>query len=678
MSTGPQNTAPSSFHEALDPELVARLGRRLVQPGIISPVIARRIMGVVDYFARRLPLMEDMLRKRSGGGALKHDDLPVVYAELPPEPATPPAAEVLASREPPEVQIVVQPIERIIERPAAPALERVIDRSAPPALDLIREQPERSPERTTTPVIAGTTEAQVAPILTSPQGLPATPSAAVTPVNPVVTAESATPDALVNPTVHITTVMSAAPAVAATPGIAGTTPVIAAAIPVIAAAPAVATARGIAAAPDSGAVHRDINSQVDDASRVDRLPIASPESRALSREPLADIALPAATSTDSRAATPARIERAPGSAARPEIQIARRSTVESPGAVSRPTPEPRAEVDPALSVRARRAQVATSFTVSPRAQDPGTSSRLRDMDLTPMSDAMPARSQDIGPERSMLGQRVERPASFSTPLHPEGQRQWAGRGDEPFDVVRPRSLRSPDATDMPHISSEAGHARSQGRAAPPETAAARLPVVKPARPMQRRDREGALIEASSEPLARVRPSPPPGSAANVVESPARSFNERPTVRPQSKSAPFGEAAPALAPKGHAGRESPLPRVIPQKAPGFPQAADRSPLPHAPAESLRERLNDFPPAQPGHPAAWAPGIAAPAGAAPPSAMRASIVSSPPPAAPASLPAEPGARPESAPPEIDMTALVNQVQRKIMRNLAIERSRKGGLR
>ena len=675
MSTGPQDTAASSFHEALDPELVARLGRRLVQPGIISPVIARRIMGVVDYFARRLPLMEDMLRKRSGGGALKHDDLPVVYAELPPEPAAPPAAEVLANSEPPEAQIVVQPIVRIIERPAVPALERVIDRSAPPALDLIGEKSERSPERITTPVIAGTTEAQSSPVLTSPQGIPATPSAAITPIIPVVTAESATPDTLANPTVHITTVMSAAPAVTPTPVIAGSTPV-------IAAAPPIATARVIAAASDRGAVHGDLNPHADDASRVDRLPIASPESRALPREPLADIALPVATSTDSRAATPARIERAPGSAARPEIQIARRSTAESPAAVSRPTSGPRAAVDPSLSVRARRAQVATSFTVSPRAQDPGTSSRLREMDLTPMSDATPARSQDIGPERSLLGQRVERPTAFSTPLHAEGQRQWAGRGEEPFDAVRPRSLRAPDATDMPHIYSEAGHARSQGRAAaaPPETAAARLPVVKPARATQRRDREGALIDALSEPLARVRPSPPPGSAANMAESPARSFNERPTVRPQSKSAPFGEAVPALAPKSQAGREAPLPRVIPQKAgaPGFTQAAHRSPLPHAPAESLRERLGDFPPAQPGHPAAWAPGIAAPAGAAPPSAMRANVVSSPPPAAPSSLPASPGARPESAPPEIDMTALVNQVQRKIMRNLAVERSRKGGLR
>ena len=263
--------------------------------------------------------------------------------------------------------------------------------------------------------------------------------------------------------------------------------------------------------------------------------------------------------------------------------------------------------------------------------------------------------------------------------------QVFGREGEAFDAVsRPRPFRSPDAmsADLPHIAGEAGQGRGAAGPSFPENAAARLPVIKPTRQARHRGREVDFIEEASEPIARVRPSPPPGSPADSAQPPARSINERPRVRPHSKSELAGEAIPAISSNSRESNQSPLPRVTPQRAgaPASPMQGDtREPLPHAPADSVRERLGQFPPAQSGHPSARPLGTSPSAHVitAPPSVMAAVMASQPAPVAPASPP-ERAALPERAPPEIDMNALVNQVQRKIMRNLAIERSRKGGVR
>lgn len=669
MSQRPHETAPSSLDEALDPELVARLIRPLVKPGVISPVIARRIMGVVNYFASRLPLMEEMLRKRSGGGALKHNDLPVVHAELSPEAVKPPAAEAVATSAAPEERIVVRALQQIIEKPAAPTLERVIDRSAPPALDLAREQPHQNAGEAADHIHAGGAAAE--PIPTTTPVIQIAPSVTVTHVMPVITTDLATHGAQANPTVHIPSVHVATPEVTV-PSVIGTTPAVS--TPVISAA-------------QIGAAQRDDRGLIDavspahqppDSPPVQRLPIASPESRALPRELLADIE-PAAVSNQSTDAAPDRIERTSKSAARPEIQIARRSTAAPTPNVARTPVDPRANAESSISLRARRAQIAATFSASSRAQDP--TPRPREMALPAMPDVVPSLAHRIEPEKSIPGQRVERPTLLAAMPITEGLARKSGSEDEPLDgVARARQFRASNTmgADMPHaiIGAPSPRSRNYNAAATAESDTERLPYIKPSRQSPTRDREITLIESQSAPLTRVRPSPPAGSPAEFMRSPARAINERPRVSPQSKSATAIEMSPVIASRSRADRESPLPRVVPQKAgaPTLQKAAGS--LPHTPAESSMREFNQMVAAQPGPLSHLAPGFGPNAGGAPAAIMPANIAAPSHPAAPS--PQSARSPTEGALSHVDMNALVNQVQRKIMRNLAIERSRKGGLR
>lgn len=84
-AAGHPDVAPLNTEGGLDPELVRRLSRTLLQPGVISGAIVRRILGWVRFFEGGLPLLEDLSSARGGGARSPGEELPVVYAE--PRPA---------------------------------------------------------------------------------------------------------------------------------------------------------------------------------------------------------------------------------------------------------------------------------------------------------------------------------------------------------------------------------------------------------------------------------------------------------------------------------------------------------------------------------------------------------------------------------------------------------------
>lgn len=87
MSTEPTPSVPA-WHESLDPALVARLQRPLVSPGIVSLEIVQRILGWVEYFSSRLPLLGELSRRRPSSEGLRTDQVPIVHARWVQDDAT--------------------------------------------------------------------------------------------------------------------------------------------------------------------------------------------------------------------------------------------------------------------------------------------------------------------------------------------------------------------------------------------------------------------------------------------------------------------------------------------------------------------------------------------------------------------------------------------------------------
>jgi hypothetical protein len=102
------------WQTSLDPALVRRLHR---EPGILSRALARRIVGWVDYFARRTGAFVDLLRRRGRAGALRTDEVPIVHARWAEEPE--PTCPVEA---PSSIAVVVR---------AAPSAAREIPNARP-------------------------------------------------------------------------------------------------------------------------------------------------------------------------------------------------------------------------------------------------------------------------------------------------------------------------------------------------------------------------------------------------------------------------------------------------------------------------------------------------------------------------------------------------------------------
>lgn len=661
MSTDRQNPARPALEEALDPELVARLRRPLAKPGIIAPVIARRITDMVDYFSNRVPLMEEILQRRNVRGALRHDDMPVVHAERPREPAAPEPPAVVASGEAPKERVIVKPTERIVERAAPTAIDRVIDRAAPPAAGIVEGRSE-----TTIKTVVVTAPA---PALALTPGIQANPTGVATPViqsNPAVVA---TPVIQSNPAAAVTPVMEANTAGAATPVVQANP---AAGAPVVTtASPAVEREPRLVAASDN------------EAAAAPRA-VTSPEVRAPSQAPLTQVAPAAARMNDGPAATAARPEIDYGPDGTPQIHSLRRAAAEALAERSKGAAE-RGGEQPAASKATRM----PAFTVRPRPQRPGEGPRGREVGLVPVS---PAQSADASSPPSPAGPGIQRPAAIDAPLFSDKPAAVPAREiAEP--VARPRADASP--ADMPpaieviarptrrkepSATSNTGGARPANTGELP-TGAPRLPVIQPARRANPRPDQAPLFAEAPKPLARVRPSSPAWSPSAIAETPPRAPEERPRVKPERVSTPAGEAAQELLPKRGASPVSPLPKVSPSRAAApiarAPVAGD--PLPPAASEVSTARIGQFVAAQveglPGAAPASIMDAAAPRTFASPPAPPAD-----PAAAPSSTAPQPpsAARRESALSSIDMNALAAQVQRKILRNLAVERARKGGIR
>jgi hypothetical protein len=75
--TGPEPQL--AWHESLDAALLRRLLLPLDKPGLLSPVVVQRIFAWVEHFSGRLPLLQE-LAKRRGGGHLRMNEVPIVHA----------------------------------------------------------------------------------------------------------------------------------------------------------------------------------------------------------------------------------------------------------------------------------------------------------------------------------------------------------------------------------------------------------------------------------------------------------------------------------------------------------------------------------------------------------------------------------------------------------------------
>jgi hypothetical protein len=166
MSTEPTHLARSSLEEGLDPALVRRLTTPLVQPGVISASIARRIIGWVDYFSGRLPLLSELSKKQGKAAAGGREELPVVYAQ--------PATSITVAfgsgsaggeaDDEPEALIVVKSVEKVVEREARDSRSLPEQSaSAAPRADAASQADAAAPMRTATQMSAAT-QVNTAPI----------------------------------------------------------------------------------------------------------------------------------------------------------------------------------------------------------------------------------------------------------------------------------------------------------------------------------------------------------------------------------------------------------------------------------------------------------------------------------------------------------------------------------
>jgi hypothetical protein len=100
-------TPAAPWLEALDAALVARLRRPLDAAGIIPLSMVNRIVGWVQYFSGRLPLLGEVARRRGRAGDVREGDLLIVHARFSPPPAEGVAAAPVV-------------VERVVVRAAPP------------------------------------------------------------------------------------------------------------------------------------------------------------------------------------------------------------------------------------------------------------------------------------------------------------------------------------------------------------------------------------------------------------------------------------------------------------------------------------------------------------------------------------------------------------------------------
>src|SRR5215475_1606197 len=118
------------WQASIDPKLVARLARPLVQPGVIGMALVRRILAGVAALTERLPLLARFSRTRELAATTR-----IVHAQW-----THPAPEEVATTPPIARPIVHAMPSRTVERSSNPAMTR-----EPPATTLLAAAREPRP-----------------------------------------------------------------------------------------------------------------------------------------------------------------------------------------------------------------------------------------------------------------------------------------------------------------------------------------------------------------------------------------------------------------------------------------------------------------------------------------------------------------------------------------------------
>lgn len=75
-------TTHQSWQDNLDPKLIQRLTRPVVQPGIIGTQMARIIISRSQRFTNRLPLLSQMTQRQPSVVGFQAEQTPIVYAQL--------------------------------------------------------------------------------------------------------------------------------------------------------------------------------------------------------------------------------------------------------------------------------------------------------------------------------------------------------------------------------------------------------------------------------------------------------------------------------------------------------------------------------------------------------------------------------------------------------------------
>ncbi len=82
MEFEPPLTNSQTWQDALDPRLVGRLLRPLVQPGVIDSRLAKSIVARIERMTNRLPLLVHLVQRQAGGSeAFQANPIPIAYAQ---------------------------------------------------------------------------------------------------------------------------------------------------------------------------------------------------------------------------------------------------------------------------------------------------------------------------------------------------------------------------------------------------------------------------------------------------------------------------------------------------------------------------------------------------------------------------------------------------------------------
>ena len=726
MPIEPARRFASTWPESLDPVLRARL-RRPLEFGVVSTAMARRVFGWVEYFERRRALLAELLRRRGQLGSGRPERVPIVHARWagdaffegePGARQTEESARPVRGR-PAPAENASAPLPPRRPAPPSPEATAVVAAAAPS--HGLREPSSREGDRTGESMDGGRPVVVPAPVpgpawdrrsagrplveaqrwASAGEAAPGTPAPAERAV--VVQSEPGAAAVLERPLrvppapADLISVLVPVPEAMQKSGMGtgtgsriepATTEVRA---PVAQAQPSASASaeRRVLVPPAPLAASEERGADPFPASSAPVKPEAQPrQERGVENEGRAPVVVqpqpsPSASAERPVLVPPASAERgadsspAPSASVKPNSQQRDERRVEGEGraaVVVQPQPSAPASAERPVLLPLAPAPAPVQDQEGGRSSAPGSRAaghavenerwRAVVQPRRAVVDAIPERAQPVSPQNPIVTPTPRRPRRAAEPLPapesgglPPSLRIVRGGGPSLRGALRERG-------NLPPLLPETG-VSSPAPAAPETRASSRAP---------------AAVETMASPPAPAPAAPetgaPPRGLAVVAPHFARKRRETRGTRVHVTPRPETDAPPEQLPP-----PSLRPRVAPSpREPTRGSAARASdPLPHT-----HTRIKGSPvgpgPASPPESRTWSFPVPAGAAAAPSGAPMASgrgpalDVSSP----QGALAAPSATRLAGARGEINLDVLTDKVQRKLLRRLAVEQERKGGLR